>query len=77
MSLYSNCPYEDKNIRTVQDVEPVSPAKDPAGHDSHSAAPSPENDPGSHSTHRVVPSTGVYVPAAHASHELDPLALTN
>ena len=77
MSLYSNCPYEDKNIRTVHDVEPVSAANDPAGQASHDAAPSPEKDPGSHSTHRTVPSTGVYVPAAHASHTLAPLALTN
>ena len=77
LSCHSNCPYENKNIRTVHDVEPVSLAKDPAGHDSHAAAPSPEKDPGSHSTHRVVPSTGVYVPAAHSSHTLAPLALTN
>ena len=78
LSCHSNRPYVNKRERrTVHDVEPVSPAKDPAGHDSHDAAPSPEKDPGSHSTHRVVPSTGVYVPAAHASHTLDPLALTN
>ena len=77
LSCQSYCPYEDKNIRTVHDVEPVSAANDPAGQASHDAAPSPEKDPGSHSTHRVVPSTGVYVPAAHASHTLAPLAFTN